>query len=117
MSITGFEDLVIYEEPTPPEHRTAADVDLWRTYHPPATSAPAVKRPPTGTTTPEPSFFESWVTQPLGKLGAWFGNLATAPIRAAKTAGLWLGGGLLILLVVGLVVLVFATRLARAVEA
>lgn len=116
-TITGFEDVSVLEEPaSPPEHRTAADVDLWRSYHPPATPAPRSKTLAAGSSTPEPSLFERWVSQPLSNFGAWLGGLATAPIRALKTTGLWLGGGLLILAVLAIVALVIGLRFVRIAE-
>ncbi len=103
----------------PGDQPTSPWTDLFRIFHPTGTAAPPLKRTQTGEGSkplPTETFWERWVTGPLSRAGSAIGNFVTAPVRALKTTGLWLGGGLIVVLLVAVVGLVVVLRIVRTVE-
>lgn len=93
--------------------------DLWRIFHPAPQTVPPPKRTQTGEGSkplPTATFWETWVTGPLSRGAASIGSFFTAPLRALKTTGLWLGGGLIVVAVVAVIGLVIVLRIVRTVE-
>ncbi len=116
-----WEDTVVVP-PAQSEHgvRVPPDwTDLFRILHPVGNAAPPMKRTQTGEGAkplPTETFWERWVTGPIGRAGSAIGNFLTAPLRALKTTGLWLGGGLVVVLLVAVVGLVVVLRIINAVQ-